>query len=102
MKADSNFHSTLALGKDKNDSGASFTFGCGFSMFNDGCKYATNGNDEDKIRKFKLDKGPIQDEIALELLFNNLATFVSPLFKIMAPDAFANMTKYESIAGYCF
>ena len=92
---------TLSVGMDEY-SGASFTFGCSWSMYFDGCKYGKGGNFPENIRKFRLNKeSKPEDEQGLELTLNNLATLVSPLFARIAPDAYANMTKYEKEAEDC-
>lgn len=80
---------------DPETSGASFSFGCSWSMYYNGCKYARSKT----VRKFRLSVKSEESEI--EDHMNVLATMLSPLYKMMAPKAYENQCKYESEAPDC-
>lgn len=90
------FHFILGcLGLDPETSGASFSFGCSWSMYYNGCKYARSKT----VRKFRLSVK--NEEAEIEEHMNNLATILSPLYATVAPKAYDNQCRYESDAPDC-
>ncbi|XP_067672922.1 methylcytosine dioxygenase TET2-like isoform X3 [Haliotis asinina] len=75
--------------------GASFSFGCSWSMYFNGCKYARSRD----ARKFKL-KDTVK-EPELEERLQNLATMVGPLYETVTPDAHRNQCKFDAEGGEC-
>lgn len=88
-------------GTNDENSGASFTFGCSWSMYFDGCKYGKS-NKSECVRKFKLEKdAPADKEFLVEHTLQTLTNNVTPLYKKLCPDAYANMTAHSKSASDC-
>ena len=100
-QCDSNKKKTCACqGLDNESSGASFVFGCSWSMYHDGCKFG-GGHNADITRKFKLTSKNLQREKVADDNIQHLATVLGKKLSFVAPDAFHNMTAFEEEGHHC-
>lgn len=84
-------------GLDPETCGASFSFGCSWSMFFNGCKFARSKSQS--VRKFRLSDESQETDIGDRL--QRFATAIAPLFQRIAPDAYANQVEFEKAAIDC-
>lgn len=82
-------------GLDPKKCGASYSFGCSWSMFYNGCKFARSKI----IRKFRLSM--ISEEKEFEIKLQSLASHLSPLYRCLAPVSYQNQCCFESTAQDC-
>lgn len=82
-------------GDDEETDGRSFSFGCSWSIFFNGCKFAKSTS----ARKFKMQEQQKEEE--MEMVLQQMATHVSPLLNIWSPQAYENMTRFEETAADC-
>jgi methylcytosine dioxygenase TET2/3 len=84
-----------SAGLDPETCGASYSFGCSWSMYYNGCKYARSKT----VRKFRLSVK--SEEAEIEERMNIMATILSPMYKTIAPQAYHNQVQYETEAPDC-
>ena len=75
-------------GWDMNRKGASFSFGCSWSVYYNGCKFARSHIP----RKFKLREESFEG--VMESKFQALGQHLAPLYKQMAPMSYGAQVKF--------
>uniref|UniRef100_A0A8C5ULN0 Methylcytosine dioxygenase TET n=1 Tax=Microcebus murinus TaxID=30608 RepID=A0A8C5ULN0_MICMU len=84
-------------GVDPETCGASFSFGCSWSMYFNGCKFGRSPSP----RRFRIDPSSPLHEKNLEDNLQSLATQLAPIYKQYAPVAYQNQVEYENVAREC-
>ncbi|XP_045147412.1 methylcytosine dioxygenase TET1 [Echinops telfairi] len=84
-------------GIDPEACGASFSFGCSWSMYFNGCKFGRSP----APRKFRIDPSSPLNEKILEDNLQSLATSLAPIYKQYAPVAYKNQIANEEIGRDC-
>lgn len=82
-------------GVDPASCGASFSFGCSWSMFYNGCKFTRSKS----VRKFRLHVKNAEQIIEDKL--QQLADYLSPLYERLVPHSYKNQCHFETIATDC-
>ncbi|KAL5250071.1 hypothetical protein ACHWQZ_G015966 [Mnemiopsis leidyi] len=100
-QCDKNQTKTCMCQGSEETGGACFSFGCSWSMYFNGCKFANSRNP----KKFKLDeKSKTYDarkEEQVECIMQALATDVGALYKTLAPKAYFNQVRTQEDGWEC-
>ncbi|XP_015356049.2 methylcytosine dioxygenase TET1 isoform X5 [Marmota marmota marmota] len=76
----------ICQGTDPKTCGASYSYGCSWSMYFNGCKFGRSPNP----RRFRIDPSCPRHEQFFEGILQGLATELAPLYKQMVPEAYKN------------
>ena len=76
-------------------SGASYTFGCSWTMYHNICKFCRSS----EVHKFKLKQEAAEEGLAVTC--TDLTNIVGPIYRKLAPDSHANMCLFEEVAAEC-
>ncbi|XP_071467321.1 methylcytosine dioxygenase TET1 isoform X3 [Marmota flaviventris] len=87
----------ICQGTDPKTCGASYSYGCSWSMYFNGCKFGRSPNP----RRFRIDPSCPRHEQFFEGILQGLATELAPLYKQMVPEAYKNQVEYEHVAQEC-
>jgi len=82
-------------GFDMNYNGASYTFGCSWTMYHNICKFCRSSD----IHKFKLSDESAEGDLAN--ICEELTNSIAPVYKQLAPDSFNNMELFDVVASDC-
>ena len=82
-------------GFDMNYNGASYTFGCSWTMYHNICKFCRSS----EVHKFKLTDESAEGDLAH--ICEELTNSVAPVYKNLAPDSFNNMALFDGVASDC-
>jgi len=82
-------------GFDMNYNGASYTFGCSWTMYHNICKFCRSSD----VHKFKLTDESAEGDLAH--ICEELTNSVAPMYKKLAPDSFNNMGLFDIVASDC-
>ena len=88
--------SCACQGTNPETKGASYSFGCSWAVYYNGCKFARSK----EPRKFRL-KDASEREKDLEAVLQGLANKVAPLYKNLAPKAYANQIQTQEDGAEC-
>merc|ERR1719319_1719776 len=95
-KCGANSKKTCACqGSNGDYNGASYTFGCSWTMYTNCCKFCKSS----EARKYRLKQG--QEEGNLENICDLLTDSITPHFAKLAPDCYNNMCLFEEVAADC-
>ena len=76
--------------------GASYTYGCSWTMYTNCCKFCRSTSE---ARKYRLKE--VQEEGTLENICDLLTDCITPHFAQLAPDCHNNMCLFEDVAEDC-
>lgn len=82
-------------GINEENCGASYSFGCSWSMYYNGCKFTRSK----EVRKYRLTDR--NEELIVDEKLQQLANRLSPMYKCLAPKSFKNQTLFEEMAPEC-
>jgi len=77
--------------------GASYTYGCSWSMYQNCCKFSRS--QKELVRKYRTTNEEVEDD--LEQALEDVTDQVAAWHEMMSPDSFRNMTLFEEVADAC-